>query len=150
MNATTDAKITRRKFVLGGTFAAVTALAAARQPSKRVDYLGKSKLEKLLPQQLGQWSYVSSSGLVVPPEDQLSRALYSQLLTRVYRGPGDSGIMLLIAQSCEPDRHPPDPSSRNLLYGGRIPAVGGRTPPGAASKSDCSRRQPIGDERHSN
>ena len=99
MKQADEATITRRKFVLGAAFASVTGLAAARQPTKRIDYLGKNKLEKLLPETLGEWSYVSSSGLVIPPEDQLSRALYSQLLTRVYQGPDDTGIMLLIAQS---------------------------------------------------
>ena len=49
------------------------------------DYLGKNKLEEdVLPEKLGRWTFVSTSGLVVPPEDQLARALYSQLLTRVY------------------------------------------------------------------
>ena len=99
MSERDDATITRRKFVLGAAFASVAALAAARQPTQHLDYLGKKKLADLLPEQLGEWSYVSSSGLVIPPEDQLSRALYSQLLTRVYRGPSDSSIMLLVAQS---------------------------------------------------
>jgi len=36
---------------------------------------------------------------VVPPEDQLARALYSQLLTRVYADASGAPIMLLVAQS---------------------------------------------------
>ena len=92
-------KLTRRKFALGIAFASVASVAAARKPSKPVDYLGKAKLEKVLPDKVGQWTFVSNSGLVVPPEDQLSRALYSQLLTRVYADPAGNQIMLLIAQS---------------------------------------------------
>ena len=92
-------KLTRRKFALGIAFASVAGVAAARKPSKPVDYLGKNKLEKVLPDKVGSWTFVSSSGLVVPPEDQLSRALYSQLLTRVYADPSGKQIMLLIAQS---------------------------------------------------
>ncbi len=94
-----EVNITRRKFVLGAAFASVTALAAARLPTNRIDYLGKAKLDDLLPERLGGWAFVSSSGLIIPPEDQLSRALYSQLLTRVYEGPDGTQIMLLVAQS---------------------------------------------------
>jgi EpsI family protein len=91
--------ITRRKFALGLAFASVAGVAAARQPSKNVDYLGKAKLEDVLPEKVGRWTFVSNSGLVVPPEDQLARALYSQLLTRTYMDEAGKGIMLLVAQS---------------------------------------------------
>jgi EpsI family protein len=91
--------LTRRKFALGLTFAGAAGVAAARQPSINVDYLGKHKLEEVVPEKIGRWSFVSSSGLVVPPEDQLSRALYSQLLTRVYSAEDGSAMMLLVAQS---------------------------------------------------
>lgn len=91
--------LSRRKVALGLAFAGAAGIARARQPSIRVDYLGKNKLEKVLPEKIGRWTFVSSSGLVVPPEDQLSRALYSQLLTRVYSAPDGSTMMLLVAQS---------------------------------------------------
>lgn len=91
--------LTRRKFALGLAFASVAGVAAARLPNKSIDYLGKSKLEDILPQKIGRWHYVSSSGLVVPPEDQMSRALYSQLVTRVYSDGSGPPIMLLVAQS---------------------------------------------------
>ena len=91
--------LTRRKFALGLAFAGVAGVAAARQPSKNIDYLGKAELEKVLPTKIGRWSFVSTSGLVIPPEDQLARALYSQLLTRVYADPSGAAVMLLIAQS---------------------------------------------------
>ncbi|HET6941280.1 MAG TPA: EpsI family protein [Sphingomicrobium sp.] len=92
-------RMTRRKFALGLAFASVAGVAAARQPSKNVDYLGKAKLEDVLPEKIGRWTFVSNSGLVVPPEDQLARALYSQLLTRTYMDAAGNGIMLLVAQS---------------------------------------------------
>jgi len=91
--------VTRRKFALGLAFASVAGVAAARQPSKNVDYLGKAKLEGVVPDKVGRWTFVSNSGLVVPPEDQLARALYSQLLTRTYMDEAGNGIMLLVAQS---------------------------------------------------
>ncbi|HJR82441.1 MAG TPA: EpsI family protein [Sphingomicrobium sp.] len=95
----TGTMLSRRKFALGLAFAGAAGVAAARQPDVRVDYLGKKKLEDILPEKIGQWTFVSTSGLVVPPEDQLSRALYSQLLTRVYSGEDGSTMMLLVAQS---------------------------------------------------
>jgi EpsI family protein len=98
-SAEKGAVLTRRKFALGLTFASVAGIAAARQPTKNVDYLGNNKLDKILPEKLGKWTFVSSSGLVVPPEDQLSQALYSQLLTRVYATESGTPIMLLVAQS---------------------------------------------------
>jgi len=91
--------LTRRKFALGLAFAGAAGIAAARQPNIHVDYLGKNKLDKILPEKIGRWNFVSSSGLVVPPEDQLSRALYSQLLTRVYSSADGTQMMLLVAQS---------------------------------------------------
>jgi EpsI family protein len=91
--------LTRRKFALGIAFAGAAGIAAARQPGIRVDYLGKEKLERVLPEKIGRWTYISSSGLVIPPEDQLSRALYSQLLTRVYGAEDGSSMMVLVAHS---------------------------------------------------
>ena len=91
--------LTRRKFALGLAFAGAAGVGYARQPSEKIDYLGKNKLDKVLPEKLGRWTFVSSSGLVVPPEDQLARALYSQLLTRVYADKAGTPVMLLVAQS---------------------------------------------------
>lgn len=89
----------RRKFVLGLLFCSAAALAAWRQPDQRLDYLGRRKLQDLVPRKIGRWSFVTNSGLVVPPEDQLRDTVYSQVLTRIY-GDGDNPpIMLLIAQS---------------------------------------------------
>lgn len=91
--------LTRRKFALGLAAASAAGVAAARQPNTRIDYLGKDKLDEVLPEKLGKWTFVSTSGLVVPPEDQLARALYSQLLTRTYADETGQPMMLLVAQS---------------------------------------------------
>jgi EpsI family protein len=91
--------LSRRKFVLGLAFLSAAGVAAVRQPNTRVDYLGTAKLDAILPEAIGGWQFVTSSGLVVPPEDQLSRAVYSQLLTRVYSDGKDPPMMLLVAQS---------------------------------------------------
>lgn len=98
VSITHAAGLDRRKFILGGTFAAAAGVAAWRQPTERIDYLGERKLEDIIPTKVGPWQFLSNSGLVIPPDDQLSRLLYSQMLTRVYSS-GDQAIMLLIAQS---------------------------------------------------
>jgi EpsI family protein len=95
----TEPKTDRRKFLIGVLFCSAAGIAAWRQPSFRLDYLGKEKLEELVPKKLGAWEFVAASGLVVPPEDQLEKALYSQMLTRVYSDGVNPQIMLLLAQS---------------------------------------------------
>jgi EpsI family protein len=92
-------ELDRRKVLLGLLFGSAAAVAAWRLPRKSLDYLGKQKLEDLVPKTIGPWKFVAASGLVVPPEDQLSRTLYSQLLTRVYSNGDGLSVMLLVAQS---------------------------------------------------
>lgn len=92
-------EIDRRKLLLGLLFCSAAGLAAWRQPKTHLDYLGPQKLDNLVPKTIGPWKFVAASGLVIPPEDQLSRTLYSQLLTRVYSDGGNPPVMLLIAQS---------------------------------------------------
>ncbi|UUR06956.1 exosortase-associated protein EpsI, V-type [Sphingomonas glaciei] len=88
----------RRRFLIGGLLAAGAATAYARKPSQAINYLGDRKLEDLVPKKIGSWEYLTSSGLVVPTEDALSAALYSQLVTRVYTNGTDAPMMLLVAQ----------------------------------------------------
>jgi len=90
----------RREILAGLLMASTAAVAAARKPNVRLDYLGPHKLEDVIPKRFGRWEFVTSSGLVIPPQDQLQLALYSQLLTRVYSDGRDS-IMLLIAYSAD-------------------------------------------------
>ena len=92
------ASLSRRQMLTGLLMASAAALAAARKPNIRLDYLGNHKLEDVVPKRIGRWQFVTNSGLVIPPEDQLQLALYSQLLTRVYWD-GMNSIQLLIAYS---------------------------------------------------
>lgn len=94
-----DSGLDRRKLLLGLLFAGSAGVTYARQPSNRVDYLGSAKLDTMIPKTIGSYKFATTSGLVVPPEDGLSDALYSQLLTRVYVDGVNAPIMLLIAQS---------------------------------------------------
>ncbi len=89
----------RRKFLLGLLFCSAAGVAAWRQPHIRIDELGKQKLDDLIPRSIGPWSFVTASGLVVPPEDDFEKSLYSNVLTRVYSDGASTPIMLLIAQN---------------------------------------------------
>lgn len=92
-------EVDRRKVLLGLLFAGTAGVVYARQPRLPIDYLGSTKLEQLLPKKIADWEFSTSSGLVVPPEDALKAALYSQVLTRVYTHGNEPPIMLLIAQA---------------------------------------------------
>lgn len=89
----------RRKFLTGLLFASAAGLAYLRRPRIRLDYLGTDKLEKLVPKTIGPWTFVSASGLVVPPDDAFERLIYAQTLTRVYADGKNTPVMLLIAQN---------------------------------------------------
>ena len=95
----TEPQIDRRKVLLGLLFCSAAGLAAWRQPTHHLDYLGRDKLDDVVPKTIGPWKFVAASGLVVPPNDQLSRATYSNLMTRVYSDGQNPPVMLLLAQS---------------------------------------------------
>jgi EpsI family protein len=90
--------LSRRQMLTGLLMASAAAVAAVRKPNIRLNYLGNHQLEDVVPKRIGRWNFVTSSGLVIPPSDQLQLALYSQLLTRVYSD-GNTAIELLIAYS---------------------------------------------------
>lgn len=92
--------LTRREVMTGLAMLSAGGIALARRPDRRLDYLGGLKLENVIPNQIGPWKFVTASGLVVPPEDQLALTIYSQLLTRVYYD-GKTPIWLLIAYSAD-------------------------------------------------
>lgn len=89
----------RRKVVLGLLFCTAAGVAALRQPTRKLDYLGSRKLEDVIPKKIGPWNFVTVSGLVLPPNDPYLQSIYSQLLTRVYSDGVNPPIMLLLAQS---------------------------------------------------
>jgi EpsI family protein len=91
-------RLSRREVVAGLAMLSAAGIAVARKPDIKIDYLGNHKLEDVVPERIGRWKFVSTSGLVVPPEDQLVLALYSQTITRVYTD-GNTSVMLLIAYS---------------------------------------------------
>src|SRR3954470_637697 len=91
-------RLSRREVVAGLAMLSAAGIAAARKPDIPIDYMGQHKLDQIVPEQIGRWKFVTSSGLVTAPPDQLQQAVYSQLLTRVYSD-GDMPIFLLLAYS---------------------------------------------------
>ena len=101
--AAAEPRIGRREVLLGAALLAAAGTTFAFDPRKHTSYLGKSKLENLVPAAIGDWRFVTSSGLVLPPKDQLRESIYSQLLTRIYQREGGDPVMLLIAYSAAQD-----------------------------------------------
>lgn len=90
--------LSRREVMAGLAMLSAAGIAVARKPDIPIDYMGNHKLDQIVPEKIGQWKFVSSSGLVTAPPDQLQQAVYSQLLTRVYYD-GAMPIFLLLAYS---------------------------------------------------
>lgn len=90
--------ISRRNMLLGGALIGVSAIGYARQPQPIAKPLPKDALDKLIPKQIGPWSFVTVSGVVLPPDDN-SDQVYDQVLTRMYSAPNQPPIALLLAYS---------------------------------------------------
>ncbi|CAN5289163.1 hypothetical protein BH11PSE5_BH11PSE5_10830 [soil metagenome] len=93
----------RRDMLIGGGLMLAAGVAFARQPHHQISFLGGAKLEELVPKAFAGWDFIAASGLVLPPQDQLSDKLYSQLLTRTYTNAQGAQIMLLIAYNASQD-----------------------------------------------
>lgn len=94
---------TRREVLIGAGCFLASGTAFAMKPRHQVEFLGGANIDALVPKQLGRWKYVDSSGLVLPPQDQLRDKLYSQLLTRIYSDAAGDEVMLLIAYNASQD-----------------------------------------------
>lgn len=80
-----------------------TAATLALKPRRQIERLAPGMLDRAIPTTIGPWKFVTASGLVVPPQDELTDQIYDQVLTRVYAGDGLPGIMLLIAYGSAQD-----------------------------------------------
>jgi EpsI family protein len=85
--------------IMGTALAAVSAAAFVREPRVTKAALKAGELERLIPTRIGEWDFETRSGLVLPPDDPLSKSLYSDVLTRVYVSANRPPVMLLIAYS---------------------------------------------------
>lgn len=98
-----SAAVSRRNMLIGGAMIAVAGASYARKPVAPPPLMGKTKLDTLIPDQVGPWTYQTQSGLVLPPRDQLSERVYDDLVTRVYVAPDGTGVMFLAAYSGQQD-----------------------------------------------
>lgn len=90
--------VTRRSMIAGGLLAATAVIANSRRPDEPFRMLpGKPRLNPLFPLKVGDWEYQTSSGLVLPPPDQLSDRLYNAIITRYYASPTGLPVMMLVA-----------------------------------------------------
>lgn len=87
----------RRDLVIGGMMAAAGAGAYFRAPHVRKASIGEGQLEKLVPTTIGPWRFLTASGIVLPPPDQLAKVLYDQQLARNYSADTEMPVMLVMA-----------------------------------------------------
>lgn len=91
--------ISRRKMVIGLALGATVAVSELYVPRRSVPRISEKAFAALFPEKVGPWTYVTASGLVLPPQDQLSRFLYEQLLTRIYAEDNGPQVMMVLAYS---------------------------------------------------
>jgi len=94
--------VSRRNFVMGAAMLATSGIAFARQPKVHNPIVEREVFEGWVPKEVGEWSMVASSGVVLPSPDALSDRLYDNLVTRVYVSP-DAAVMLLLAYNNQQD-----------------------------------------------
>ena len=97
MSTSTVPRPSRRDLIFGGAAAVTAGTAFATMPRKRITWIGKDQLEHVVPEQVGSWTFDTSSGVVLPPPDQLTQLLYDQQVARSYSSPTALPIMLLMA-----------------------------------------------------
>jgi EpsI family protein len=96
----------------GSLLLAITACSQLWKPVRMFDDLSQDELSAAIPLQIGAYRFATSSGLILPPRDELSDRLYDQVVTRVYVAPGKLPIMALFAygsvQNLSLELHRPD------------------------------------------
>lgn len=93
----TQRLISRRSVIAGGLLGGASLIANSRQPDIPLRMIKDPKLNPLFPLKIGDWEYQTSSGVILPPADQLSDRLYNAVITRYYASPTQLPIMLLVA-----------------------------------------------------
>lgn len=89
----------RRQVLLGTALLGVAGLAAVARPPRPVRKPGlQQALEQAMPVRVGEDQRgAAGGGLVLPPQDALSQAIYDGYVARAYAAPGLAPIYLVIA-----------------------------------------------------
>lgn len=96
---TSMSNVSRRHLMMGVGLLAVSGIAYARKPTRRIERVSKKQYEALFPRSFGDWSIMPASELVMPPESELADKLYEHILTRSYSNSKGQVVMFLAAYS---------------------------------------------------
>lgn len=91
--------LSRRHLMMGVGLLAVSGIAYARKPTRRIQSVSDKQFDALFPRNFGEWSIMPASELVMPPESELAEKLYEHILTRSYRNAKGEVVMFLAAYS---------------------------------------------------
>jgi EpsI family protein len=95
--------LSRRHIIIGAALTLTSGLAFARQPTAHAAVVPSETFESWVPDRFASWTVVASSGVVLPPPDELKDRLYDNLVTRVYRTPDGTHVMMLLAYNNKQD-----------------------------------------------
>jgi EpsI family protein len=87
----------RRHFVFGGALGTAMAVAQLRMPVMANPRVAKKDFDAWMPRKVGPWEFVTASGVVLPPPDELSDRLYDNLVSRVYQAADLPVVMVVLA-----------------------------------------------------
>lgn len=93
----------RRQFLIGLGLCATAGIAQARQPRPNTPAMKTKAFSALIPAKVGEFTFNTESGLVLPPPDALADRIYDNTVTRTYTGLNGQVIMLLIAYNNRQD-----------------------------------------------
>lgn len=87
----------RRQFAFGGVLLGLAIAETMLRPRRGFPPPAPNALEQAIPTAFGPWQYVTTSGIIKAPADEMSKRLYDQVLTRLYERPDGARVGLLIA-----------------------------------------------------
>lgn len=90
--------IRRRDLIIAAACLASTGAAYALEPRRRISLVRDTKLDDIIPRQVGDWSSRDVSDLVQPREpDSLASRLYGETVGRVYRQSSTGVEIMMLA-----------------------------------------------------
>ena len=76
---------------------AAAGLAQIRLPQPNKKSIPQKTFESWVPDQVGPWTFLTASGVVLPPQDSLVDRLYDNLVSRVYKSASMPYVALAMA-----------------------------------------------------